>query len=140
MYVLINNNETKLCLLVPMVAEFGFMWFPDVFSPFYSDEDHFSISIIPSIMPTARGVARFEVADDHSCICIRVSMLGGNHSDPNHTVGVCYIMSSCFIYTQTIHRLCMCLPSPYHAVIIRLRSHRSIRDTVFAIRFALRHK
>ena len=31
MYVLIIlNNETKLCLLLPMVAEFGVMWFLDV--------------------------------------------------------------------------------------------------------------
>ena len=29
MFVLIINNETKLCLLLPMVAKFEF-WFPDV--------------------------------------------------------------------------------------------------------------
>ena len=29
MYVLINN-EIKLCIMLHMVAEFGFMWFPDV--------------------------------------------------------------------------------------------------------------
>ncbi len=30
-YVLIIvNNETKLSLLMPTVAEFGYMWFPDV--------------------------------------------------------------------------------------------------------------
>ena len=30
-YVLIINNETKINLLLPMVAEFWFMWFPNVF-------------------------------------------------------------------------------------------------------------
>ncbi len=38
MYVLIISNETKLCLMLPVVAEFGFMWFPNA-SPFYSDGD-----------------------------------------------------------------------------------------------------
>ena len=36
------------------------------------------------------------------------------------STSVTYIMSSSFIYIQPFHRLCVCLPSPHHAVVIRL--------------------
>ena len=39
---------------------------------------------------------------------------------PCRQPNVCYIMLSCFIYIQPVHRLCICLSSPYHAVIIML--------------------
>ncbi len=45
-----------------------------------------------------------------------------DHFTPYRHFKVCYIMSSCFIYSQPFRRLFVSfhVPSPYHAVIIRL--------------------